>query len=262
MARGASRAGSEFNELSYQKSNLQYYEESLVSAEDDINASKYRNPERKESALRVMRGLMSGQDPEPIRQLTDFFSAVFAYQGDKHFTDNKDHKSRRQDLAQAFEKLPDNIKQQFKVSPDIMEVLVRGGDNVNGVKKYASPGPDGKVNASFTTDRSWAMLFAKHSTARPKPEGAKPEIFTKRDVESFKDVIDLRRVGEFRRSFRELASINLKLAVEEAKKDRSKDKQVAFLGEALMALDASGGDWYGASTQDEYFVTDINWRKA
>ena len=262
MARGTSRASSEFSELNYQKNNLRYYEEKLVADEDEINASKYRNPERKESALRAMRGLISGQDPEPISRLKNFFSAVFAYQGDKHFTDDKDYKSRRQDIAQAFEKLPDGLKQQFKVSNEIMEVLVRGGDKVNGVKKYASPGPDGTVNASFTTDIDWAMLFAKHSKARPKPEGAVPEVFRKRDVESFKDVIDLRRVGDFRRSFHELANINLKIAVEEAKKDRSKDKQVAFLRETLIALDDSGGDWFGASEQNEYFVTDIKWKKA
>lgn len=278
MARGTSRASSEFADAlaavreeraartrdeSYYKANIRDAERKLVDLERELQTRGYVRPDRAGGVAWAADKLIREADAETLGKLTKLMSAIYDYQGDKHFEKQGDspvgHRERRQAIATAFKELPDWLKTQFSVTGDIMGILKRGGDQVAGKPSYTEAGPDGTTNVSFSSDPDWARFFADSSRARPKPEGAKPYLFDKKDVASFGDVIDLNAVGLFRRRIYEYADNQAKL--ESARLNGRESKKVTALKDFMIGLNAAGGDFSGASVQDEYFVTDVKWKR-
>lgn len=254
-------------DLSYFKGELKYVEGLFVDSEEDLVKKGYLDPERNMSMFGVARRLVESENEDDMRKLGRFLRSVYDYQGDKHFeigrgAQQNTHRERRERIAQTFDELPEYLKRQFSKSSDIMNVLYRGGDMVAGKPKFTSAGPDGKVNASFSMDKSWAEFFGKSSTARPRPPGTTGSyVFSKKDVAGHGSIIDLYAVGDFRRRLATYTDRMLKIANIEAETDRSKDKKVKFLAALDGELNDAGGDYYGASAQDEYLITDVRWNK-
>ena len=194
------------------------------------------------SAVQRMAKEWSNQQVrEPFDAL---IQAVEAYQGDRHFM-REGHKERRQEIANAFEALPKWLQKKLGEPRSVIKELYRGADHP------ANPGPDGKVHASFSRDPSWAQFFQRGNPHLPERIAGRTRLYSVRDIQSFGGVFNLRKLREFRE---ELGS-ELKRKYEKAfnyPRNFTGTKYEEYV--ALLS-------YKEASSQDEYLVMDIKWRK-
>jgi hypothetical protein len=194
------------------------------------------------AAQRLSKEWGSPQVREPFDAL---MQAVEAYQGDRHFM-REGHKERRQEIANAFKALPKWLQKRLGEPQSAIKELYRGADHP------ANPGPDGKVHASFSKDPSWAQFFQRGNPHLPERIAGQTRLYSVRDIKSFDGIFNLRKL----RDFREEVANELK-----RKYEKSIHYPKNFVGTPEYAEYQALLLYKEASSQDEYLVMDIKWRK-
>jgi len=236
-----------------------------VRAQRNLSEAKTFVDERKMTGLDAQEIISGAQDSKyAIKAIIDEYkatkseenlekfqrlaAAIEDYQGDKHFRRDQ-HKERRQEIAEAFNALPDIIKKQISVvgdTADFIQVLHRGGSHA------VSAGPDGTINASFSSDKKWASFFSDKSNAPTRIEGV-PRVYSGNDIESFDSIIDMRAFAKFRNSLADQLRFDPDAITSRQRGNGNKHPFNAY-GEELNGLRP-------AQEQDEYLVTNLKWKK-
>lgn len=148
-----------------------------------------------------------------------------------------EQKELKEKLVAAYEELPPKLKALVSMPDSFIDKLYRGSTHPT------NPGPDGKVNASFTTIKKHADFFVMASKVNMEysekvypPDQSK--VYTSKDIKSFGKIIDITKAAKIRRILEYL---------------RREKEFKSGESEPRYSL--------GYNDESEYMVTDINWKK-
>lgn len=168
-----------------------------------MDDASYRLPKKadfKAMGVKVMNEVET--KPEVHKAVKKFLSTLENYQGDSHFEKVGSHKQRRQAIVDAFLALPGDIRSIMEVPKDYLARLYRGASHAT------NPGPDGTINASFSSSRYHALEFAPKGWVGQRADGEYSEfkkyepskangIYTAKDIESIGGIINFSAINKF-----------------------------------------------------------------
>lgn len=163
----------------------------------------YRIPKKaefKSVGAMVMDAVES--NPETYKAVKKFLASLENYQGDSHFEKVGSHKARRQAIVDAFLALPPEIRSVMEVPKEYLSKLYRGSSHA------ANPGPDGTVNASFSSSREHAFEFgpkgwiggrSEHDSYGFKKyeQERKTGLYSAKDIQSVGGIINFSAINKF-----------------------------------------------------------------
>lgn len=183
MARGASRAQSELP--------------ASAPTRKEVTATLFNKVGQDMMRLGTKYSRLAETDKELDGKLAKFIEAWAAYQGDRHF-EQKGHKKRRQELVDTVNELPKELQEAITVPNSFIKRLFRGGNHAT------NPGPDGKINASFTARKEHAQGFGTEAQSssehkrydlyeEKRSEGGyqtyAQRVYSAKDIESFDKIL-------------------------------------------------------------------------
>lgn len=182
---------------------------------------------RDDADINLVREAMRVPGPEKKAFLA-FNEALKAYAGGLR-EEKRNQKEFRQNLVNAFNKLPESLRAVLAAPRETIDKLYRGATH------RSNPGPDGTTNASFTTNKEHAEFFVgflgEAGLMMPGTYKAYPRdehrVYSAKDIESFGDIIDISRAMKLR-----------------------------VIANAIQ----SGGPFSKWMDEEEYMVTKIKWR--
>lgn len=142
-------------------------------------------------------------DEKAMASIYSFTDIVDKYAG-KYNSQYKSSAVRelRQKVSDSFKKLPEDIQQYIEADRTIMSNLFRGASHLT------NPGPDGTVNASFTTDRAHAESFVEAQSQiydagyiEHKYPSKGFRVYDANDVQGFDRIIDISKALKLKAAY-------------------------------------------------------------
>lgn len=132
-------------------------------------------------------------DPKKLKAIEDFSDKLQGYTGKYQVDYSSSYvKKMRSELAKSFIDLPEDVRAYLSAPREKIKELYRGATHPS------NPGPDGKINASFSTNKKLAEGFLEKQAEMMEnglleEEYPKPwtKVYTATDIKSFDHIIDV-----------------------------------------------------------------------